>query len=1391
MTKKHDIKKLLARLKNEKIHTWFDLGLFIDRFREEHMLEERCVPERYDLFVSRMRSGGIGFVTFHYMVDGVTVEIGKYAALIEKHFPGIPVHYIGGRFRNKSESIIPGRYQKCKIPELAGFSEWKLYAPFFMQELERGSSSYNSLVVSFWEETLQIVKKLGTYIREQGIEVLYVVNVCSNPGNVSAALALVLLSEFLKIPVINNNHDFYFEGGTSRFDRRLGGVKKGPRDFFFTNAHLGEVFTIIELLFPWESKYWLNVNINSNQTDHLLRYKGHNPARVTEIGTAVDTGAYTKNDKRRNINTFLQFETILARYRKRLISYSAEDVETGSLVSEKNPMPILIGHKTCPVEKFSAENIIFLQPTRIISRKRIELGFSLLKKMIDNAEMQNRLLSTPNLKMTLLISGPIASGHYDYFRKVLTRFRQLIAEVPETFRNRVYLALLLGELDRDSFIRRFERPVSIPDLYNIASLILLPSKTEGRGLPIIEATACGTPIFCRRYDPEAVYSEVIGEHLGEKDRLRVYEFRGKKISKRMVDQLIERVFFPHNFAGETLHNMRIVQQRYSMDALEEDIGRIVKKLHRQLQPVEFERKEARRALGDYRDRLQFSNEDLDFLVRQQHRQYLPGYGRLSYMLMLKSLIDPSYFRVEQQLVRGSIFYFSREILRNDPESGHIPLEKSESFFDAVEQLLHYTDGEVSVRHDHSMSYRHRNKYHYPYQDHTFQELTGIVNLLYMRIVQPVSQVKVDLSPQFFTDWNLALLQLTGAKTLAIDNRDLLIRKLKENLPVAYFPGEFIMYELEFFALQAIRSRLNVPIEEEVTEALLQAHRQQVAPVYIFAQEHKLGKQLNRQEIENYIEKGLSNELKLLYEYGLVRIVSTQQLCVGIHFPQLGEKALRILRMIREQGGFLLTNRRHAALMTDMVNMDRFHIGRIRTPFSANIMGIPPDSGYIQFVPAGLRATLAYPTPVQTALDLHRALQSDEYRMLEKKMGEQALKEALREDAEQREAPVMYALKRLAGKEDAPSAVTIGYLSGRYSDGNPYSGVFARIDPEAHDWRFRAVHSTGKPRTVSEFAAEFEHASGQHAGLAWNGGYILNPELVGKLGLPESYIGAPLGLLITDGICLSPPLFNKAALLVDNKGRVEIKRVSCRDGITLTLDGRSYELTPEQYNPADPGDAIAYYDLMYRGKSIPAAGRTIVRFSGRTVMEILPAQVKKQVRIIPVGLTVSFPEGKLPPGLRVGQEAELVLPGMEHLQHAVEAGPLLLEDGKVSIDMEKEGWKTGYSIATQAARLDYPDMRGPKIAVGMDGAGHLVVLTVNGRIRESVGATHRDMAEILADQGMVRAMGFDPGGSSTLYAGGRNLNISPYNRDYEYNVYALPPQPRAVSNAIIGYIQKGG
>jgi hypothetical protein len=828
--------ELLAYLKNEQVNTWFDLGLFLDRFKENKDYPPIRFSGSYEDFKEDVRKGGIAFLTFHYMVDGVTVEVDKYASLVRRNIPGVTVHYIAGEIHSKTAPVINEEYEQYLIPELAGFDDWDLYRDFYFNRLERGSPKYNQLIVKLWDQTLVIVEKLGRYVEEKNINLLYLLNVCSNPGNVALAMACVLISEFMKIPVINNNHDFYWEEGMCRFDREKSGTKPGPRDFFFNNCHLGEVFSLVEVLFPWQSRSWMNVNINRGQTEHLIRINGHNPANVMEIGTAVDTSHYTKSDKRKNINTFIQVEKMLSRYKKKLIAYSVQDVLERGLVAEHNPKPILIGDRTGGVDKFIGENIILLQPTRIISRKRIETSFNLLLKMFEEEEMNLRFRKTANLKMTLLITGPIASGHFGYYKKLVERFGELLQEAGPDLENRVYLALLFGELDRESFKMRFNTPVGIAELYNIASLVLLPSKTEGRGLPIIEATACGTPIFCRRYEPETVYSDVIGEHLGERDRLKVLEFKGKRISTTMVREITSRVFFPNRYTEEIRHNKRVVHKRYSLDSLNDNIHQILHQLYLQLQSNEKTLRIVEESLDDYHEMVNYSNEDLEVLLDTRNRHYLPGYGRLSFMGMLKSLIDPSFFRVEQQLIRGLAFSFAETVIKNDPDSEFIPEKILNSFYNAVETLFEVSDGDQEMQHDHSMSYRHRNRKHYPYQDYTFQELTGLINLLYIRIAQPTPLNKVDLSPQFFTDWNLALMQLTGSSYLGIDNRRRLIGKIRSNLPIAYFPGDYIMYELEFFALQSIRTRLNLPLEESITRELLDKEAASLMPVYIFAQE---------------------------------------------------------------------------------------------------------------------------------------------------------------------------------------------------------------------------------------------------------------------------------------------------------------------------------------------------------------------------------------------------------------------------------------------------------------------------------------------------------------------------------------------------------------------------
>ncbi len=1383
------VAEMLSLLKSERITTWFDLGIFIDRIRETKPLPAVTFNGTFKEFKEQITNGGIAFITFLFSVDGVTIEAEKYAKILRRILNNVKIHYISGKFYPESYKLIDESTIKYEINEIGGFNSWKLYNDFYFNKLERGGKNYNELILKFWKEVLLITEKLGTYIEENDINLLYLINVCSNPGNVSLSLATVFISEFLGIPVINNNHDFYWEGGNKNIDILEKGLKEGPRDFFFNNSDIGEVFSIIELLYPWESRSWINVNINRGQSACLINNKGHNPANVTEIGTAVDTDKYLNVSKRKKINAFYQFEKILSRYSEALISYSVSDVIKNNLVNIKNSRPILIGAKTKRVETFLAENIIFLQPTRIISRKRIELGFKLIKRLFNDVNFVERLKTTANLKLTVIVTGPIAIGHYEYFQKLIIRFSELLNAIEPNLRNKVFLAFLFSELDKESFKNKFKDPVGIHELYNIASLVLLPSKTEGRGLPIIEATACGIPIFCRRYYPKNVYLEVIGEHLPEKDRLKVIEFDGNKITAKHAVEVIDRVMFPHKFTNEILHNKNAVLKRYSLEALIDNINNVLKMLYNQILSNDKSMEIVKAELDNYKKDINFSNDDLRVILKTSNRHYLPGFGRLAFMLNLKSLIDPSAFRVEEQEIRSFAYNFACELLR-DYDLNNIPYEKKSKFCNAIDNIFHYRDGEIPIKHDHSFSYRHRNKNYYPYQDFTIQELTGLIISLFFKIISPKVKRSIDESSHFFTDWNLALAELTSSSDIAIDNRDRLIKKLQTNIPMGIFPGDYVKYELEFFALQSVRSRLRLKIEEELNEEMLVMNKSRLASIYIFAHTKSIGKWYSKEEIINYIKTGNEGELLLLYKYGLIKIIESNQLCIGMHFPQMGKEALKVLRIIKEKNGFLISNRQYAAVMSDIVNIDCFHIGKATNSITANIMGIPINSGYIQFMPAGIRTTLAYPTPIQTSADFNNVINSKLFKDLSEKYGDEKLFQILKEDSEKRGSPAKFVIENIDNKKEEDKEIDYEFVSGLFSDGLPWNGVYAKVNVKNPDnkWIFRILSSNDKTKKVTTFAQEFAKTSGNDIKIAWNGGYILNPELVGKLGLPESLIGTPLGLLISDKKIVSPPLYNKAALLIFNDGKIDIRKVNSKNGITISKGNTTIVFTKNDYNLKNPGVNPCYYDLLFEKEEIISKNRVIVRLSGNVIKEII--KDADTVKIVPTGLTLSFPEDKFFSDFNeLETEINISVSGIDNLAHAVEAGPMLVENGSIAINMDNEGWTTINSIRTQAARLDYTDMRGPKIAAGVDKNGDLLVLTINGRIRESVGATHLDMAEIMIKLGIEKAMGFDPGGSSTLVVKNKVLNISPYNKEYEKNIYSLPPEPRAVSNAIVGYIDK--
>jgi len=247
---------------------------------------------------------------------------------------------------------------------------------------------------------------------------------------------------------------------------------------------------------------------------------------------------------------------------------------------------------------------------------------------------------------------------------------------------------------------------------------------------------------------------------------------------------------------------------------------------------------------------------------------------------------------------------------------------------------------------------------------------------------------------------------------------------------------------------------------------------------------------------------------------------------------------------------------------------------------------------------------------------------------------------------------------------------------------------------------------------------FDKGRVNKAQIAWNGGYILNPELVGKLGLPESYIGSPLGLLISNKKIICPPLFNKPAFLIYPDGKIDIKLVSSREGFTVSTEGKKLVFNADSYNNHNSREPC-FYDLLYKHESIKGDGNVIVRLAGNVIKEVIFTKKNQEVKMIPVGLTLSFPKHLFPKKWNsIEKKLDIKMTGWEEIDHAVEAGPLLIEDGKNAIDMRKEapsipkqqGW-TLQTCEAQRSLWDWIKMEIYVYLLSMEEFGNLLELLI--------------------------------------------------------------------------------
>ena len=480
------------------------------------------------------------------------------------------IHLIGGKFHSQANSIIESDWQRYQIEGISGWAKWdqgKWFQMLFYEDMPEGSTNSDTLAREIYSQAVKIAQALGEYLVENNINLLIPVNVASNPGNMASTLAFTLVSEAMEMYVINSNHDFYWEGGKPKMERYLG-ERPGSRDLFFRNFDNRPFFKLFESIYPWNGDQWLQVNINRRQSKKLIRDYGFPKNKVFEISTCISDKFF---------EDYNDTDIKLARIRMAYILSGGEAILHPIPVEEHiadlknwmtNQTPCILGHRAgLSVDPRTDKFIYLLQPTRIIPRKRIERDLELIDALLGEPSFREYFNQNTNHKIILHITGPAPNDHRAYLKQFLQRFNSLSQSLPASIADRIFLAFSVGREDHPSLKENNLQPLSIEEIYRMATLVLLPSRREGRGLPIIESCASGVPIICRRYRYVDVFDEVVGKGLPEEQQIRYTLFPERDFNLEFLEGVSNSLIHPQLHQERNQHNRNAVRLRYSQDAL--------------------------------------------------------------------------------------------------------------------------------------------------------------------------------------------------------------------------------------------------------------------------------------------------------------------------------------------------------------------------------------------------------------------------------------------------------------------------------------------------------------------------------------------------------------------------------------------------------------------------------------------------------------------------------------------------------------------------------------------------------------------------------------------------------------------------------------------------------
>lgn len=245
-------------------------------------------------------------------------------------------------------------------------------------------------------------------------------------------------------------------------------------------------------------------------------------------------------------------------------------------------------------------------------------------------------------------------------------------------------------------------------------------------------------------------------------------------------------------------------------------------------------------------------------------------------------------------------------------------------------------------------------------------------------------------------------------------------------------------------------------------------------------------------------------------------------------------------------------------------------------------------------------------------------------------------------------------------------------------------------------------------------------------------------------------GVPLGTIMINKKMYTGPIYNRVAMGIFDNG-YDMARVQ----LNASLKTNTTKIKVDNINQPR---MLSTYVIVYTkewGKMappIPKYGKEIAVDKNNKIVEVSTSSLA----IPEDGFVIVGPSQQLDLLLNnkladwFGNDIKLevlTMPEWNNVKHIIGGGPYLVKNSKVYVDMTEQ-------------KLGSIGGRNPRTAIGYTADNNLIIVTVDGREKSSIGMTLMELANFMKSLGCVNAMNLDGGGSTVLYVNGKVVNQPP-------------------------------